>query len=47
MKDDPCTGDWCEMVNTDFDTIDVHMSDDQIANMGDMQYKTLIKKQNS
>ena len=41
--ENPVPGDWCILLNEDFDKIDVHMTDNQIEMMSEQDYKKLIK----
>ena len=43
QKESPAPGDWCILINEDFDKIGVHMSDDQIETMSEKDYKKIIK----
>ena len=44
MRSDPEKDDWCELVKSDFENINLKMSDLQIQDMNPTQYKSLIKK---
>ena len=42
-KSSPVPGDWCQLVATDFNMIDLHMIDEYVAQMQVYEYKKLIK----
>ena len=43
-RESPFPGDWCNLVKEDFEKISVHMTDVQIENMPESDYKRHIKK---
>ena len=43
MKEDPLPGDWCELILSDFNKLNIHISDNLIQNMNEDEYKNLIK----
>ena len=43
QKSRPLPGDWCQLVAADFNKIDLHMSDENVAQMPVYEYKKLIK----
>ena len=43
QKESPAPGDWCKLVNEDFDKINVHMTDAQIEAMSENDYMKIIK----
>ena len=45
MKADPMTNDWSQLVSGDFQLNNLNITDDQIRQMNQTQYKTLIKQQ--
>ena len=45
QKENQLPGDWCKSVALDFEKIGVHMTDHEIENMSEYEYKTNIKKQ--
>ena len=44
QKSNPLPGDLCQLIAEDFDKMDIHMSDDHIAQMHESEYKKLIKR---
>ena len=44
MRADPLEGDWCLMVQKDFEESNLQLNDDQVRQMDNQQYKMLIKK---
>ena len=44
QKSSPLPGDWCQLVAEDFSKMNIHMSDEQIAQMQEDDYKKLIKR---
>ena len=44
QKSNPLPGDLCQLIAKDFDRMDIHMSDDHIAQMHVLEYKKLIKR---
>ena len=44
QKSSPLPGDWCQLIADDFDKMNMHMSDDLIAQMQEAEYKKLIKR---
>lgn len=44
MKADPMTNDWSQLVSGDFQLVNLNITDDQIRQMNQTQYKTLIKQ---
>ena len=44
MKADPLEGDWCLFVQKYFEESNLQLSDDQLTQMDNKQYKILIKK---
>ena len=44
QKEDPLPGDWCKLVEEDFNTMNLHMSDELIAQMSEFDYKKLVKQ---
>ena len=44
QKSSPLPGDWCQLVAEDFRKMNIHMSDEQIAQMQENDYKKLIKR---
>ena len=44
MKADPITNDWCQLVSGDFQLVNLNITDNQIRQMNQTQYKTLIKQ---
>ena len=43
QKSSPLPGDWCQLVADDFMKMNIHMSDDIISQMPELEYKKLIK----
>ena len=43
QKESPVPGDWCTLLKEDFEKINVHISDDLIEKMSEIEYKKLIK----
>ena len=44
QKSNPLPGDLCQLIAEDFDKMDIHMSDDHIAQMHESEYKKLIQR---
>ena len=44
QKANPLSGDWCNLVAEDFNKIGLHISDEHIAQLNDVDYKQLIRK---
>ena len=44
MKADPMVNDWSQLVSGDFQLINLNITDNQIRQMNQTQYKTLIKQ---
>ena len=44
QKSSPLPGDWCQLIADDFDKMNLHMSDELIAQMSEAEYKKLVKK---
>ena len=42
MKSDPTPGDWCEVVQKDFDSINLHISEEHIRQMEKAEWKKLV-----
>ena len=42
MKTDPITGDWCELIQKDFDNINLHISEEHIRQMEKTEWKKLV-----
>ena len=43
QRESPVPGDWCNLVKEDFQKISMHMTDVQIENMPETDYKRLIR----
>ena len=43
MPKDPLPGDWCELISSDFNKLNLHISDNIIQNMNEEDYKNFIK----
>ena len=44
QKKDPCKGDWCELVQSDMDIVEINMDDNTIRNMSKKIFKAYVKK---
>ena len=44
QKKDPCKGDWCELVQSDMDMVEINMDDNTIRNMSKKVFKAYVKK---
>ena len=43
QKSEPSQGDWCLQVQADYDKMNINLTETEIRNMSEQDYKTLIK----